>query len=224
MKKNRIAQGWLWHSCSLELLCKIVSSWSSDTPKVAQVSTLVNSKQSFVAPYCEPLMSFFSSWHVSEDFIFKQKSLEMKSHYGHTINLSVSARGCMSGEVDYEALPEGASTGATLIAGWVKTWRPSRFSINLSQGLSGCGWTLHYVSCGRGKDENASPCLQHTQVPKQVCCQKHPVHDERRRLLATCPGGSGHGTRGRTSSCHVFLVLRNNEGKACSQIQAGNTI
>ena len=82
---------------------------------------------------------------------------------------------------------------------------------------------MHYVSCGRGKDENASPCLQHTQVPKQVCCQKHPVHDERRRLLATRPGGSGHGTRGRTSSCHVFLVLRNNEGKACSQIQAGNT-
>ena len=147
--------------CSLVWLCQKI--WLKlcfpQVAWVAQVSTLANSKQSFVAPYCEPIDELFSSWHVSEDFIFNHKSLEMKSHYGHTINLSVSARGWMSGEVDYEALPEGASTGATLIAGWVETWRPSRFIINLSQGLSGCGWTLHYVSCGRGKDENASPCL-----------------------------------------------------------------
>ena len=33
------------------------------------------------------------------------------------LQIFVSARGWMSGEVDYEALPEGASTGATLIAG-----------------------------------------------------------------------------------------------------------
>ena len=49
--------------CSLVWLCKKI--WLKlcflQVVRVAQVSTLVNSKQSFVAPYCEPFDEFFSS-------------------------------------------------------------------------------------------------------------------------------------------------------------------
>ena len=98
------------------------------------------------------------------------------------------------------------------------------FTIDNVQSISGGGWTLHHVSCGCSEDKDASFGLQHPQVPKQVCCAKHPVHDEGGRVLATCTGGPGHGIGGRPSSCHVLLVLWDDERKTCAQIQAGHTI
>ena len=84
---------------------------------VAQVFTLVNSKQSFVASCSEPFFVIFLRLTCIRGFHFQTKKLGNEETLWPYNQLCVSARGWMSGEVDYEALPEGASTGATLIAG-----------------------------------------------------------------------------------------------------------
>ena len=105
--------------CSLVWLCSKI--WLKLcfplVAQVAQVSTLVNSKQSFVAPYCESFGVIFLQLTCMRGFHFQTKKLGNEETLWPYNQLCVSARGWMSGEVDYEALPEGASTGATLIAG-----------------------------------------------------------------------------------------------------------